>query len=257
VGLLLGVDLQTMLDAPKKPIRFVQFYDFIGRKKVQLMKRSQRFQHARFLQEGVARPVNELKRLHGKFDLANATRAKLDVAAEILLSHDIAFDASLDAGNLVEQIGRRTTRINERLMLPQEFVSKLAAAADSAGLDQCQPLPGFAKAAVVMLHTFQRASQRAGRAFGAEAKIDAKKRTFGITHRKRFENFFPKPVKELVIGKARRDLALMTVEKDKIDIGAVIQLAAAELPQCEYGKLGVRGAVALTQFGVPVFENCA
>src|SRR4029077_1267398 len=112
-------------------------------------------QHARFLQEGVVRPVNELKRLHNKFDLPNATRAKLDVAAEIILSHDIALDASFDAGDLVEQIGRGTARINERLMLPQEFISKLAAAADSAGLDQCQPLPSFAKAAIVMLHTFK------------------------------------------------------------------------------------------------------
>src|SRR5438270_751238 len=181
-----------MLDAAKKPIPFVQFHDFIARKKVQLMKASQRFQHARFLQEGVARPVNELKRLHDKFDLANAAGAKLDVAAEILLSHDIALDASLDVGDLVEQIGRGTARINKRLMLPQEFVSKLAAAADSSGLDQCQPLPGFAKTAVVMLHTFQRAGQRAGRAFGPKAKIDAKKRAFGITRCKRFENSRPR-----------------------------------------------------------------
>src|SRR4029077_14079216 len=133
----------------------------------------------------------------------------------------------------------------------------LAAAADSAGLDQCQPLPSFAKAAIVMLHTFKRTSQRAGRAFRAEAKIDAKKRAFGITSRKRFEDFFCKPVKELVIGKTRRDLTLITIKKDKIDIGAVIKLDVAELPQREYGKRGARGAVALTQFGVPVFENGA
>src|SRR5207302_3067883 len=126
----------------------------------------------------------------------------------------------------VEQIRRGTARINERLMLPQEFVSKLAAAADSAGLDQGQPLPSFAKAAVVVLHTFERASQRAGRTFGAEAKIDAKKRAFGITRRKRFENFFPKPVKELVIGQARRDRALMTVDQHKLDVGAALKLAA-------------------------------
>src|SRR5947208_2806753 len=102
-----------MLDASKKPIRFVQFYDFIARKKVQLMKSSQRFQHARFLQEGVARAVNKLERLHDKFDLANAAGAQLDVAAEILLAHDISLDASLDAGDLVEQIRRGTARINE------------------------------------------------------------------------------------------------------------------------------------------------
>src|SRR5438309_4732995 len=138
-----------MLDAPKKPIPFVQFHDFIARKKVQLMKASQRFQHARFLQEGVARPVNELKRLHDKFDLANAAGAKLDVAAEILLSHDIALDASLDVGDLVEQIGRGTAWINKRLMLTQEFVSKFDAAADSSVLDQFHTLPSLVNSAVV------------------------------------------------------------------------------------------------------------
>src|SRR6202171_6315652 len=169
-----------MLDAPKKPICFVQFYDFIARKKVQLMKGSQRFQHARFLQEGVVGSVNELQCLHDKFDLANPAGANLDVAAEILLSHDIALDAPLDAGDLVEQIGRGTARINERLMLPQEFVRKLATAADSSGLDQCQSLPSFAKAAVVMLHAFQRASQRAGRAFGPKENVDYKQGAFGV-----------------------------------------------------------------------------
>src|SRR5689334_14170760 len=175
-----------MLNAPEKPIRFVQLYDFIARKKLQFMKSSQRLQQARLLQEGMARAVNELKRLDNEFDFANATGAKFDVAAEVLLSHDIALDASLDVSDLVEQVGRGTARINERLMLPREFVCKLAAAADSAGFDQCQPFPRFTKAAVVMLHAFQGAGQWSGGSLRAQAKIDAKKRAFGIAAQKRF-----------------------------------------------------------------------
>src|SRR6058998_3076753 len=61
VGLLLSFDLQTMLNTPEKPIRLVERQNFIVRKKIQLAKTPQRFKHARFLQERMARPVDELK----------------------------------------------------------------------------------------------------------------------------------------------------------------------------------------------------
>ena len=47
------------------------------------------------------RAVDELKRLHDKLDLANATRAKFDVALKIVRADYVALDASLDVGNLI------------------------------------------------------------------------------------------------------------------------------------------------------------
>ena len=124
----------------------------------------------------------------------------------------------LDACNLIEQIGRRAFRVNKRLMLPQEFVSELTAAGDSAYFDQRKPFPSFPKPAVIIFHALERTSQGACRAFRAQAQIDSKQRTGRMRSRKRFENSFSEPVKELVIGNVRRELAFLTIEKKKINI---------------------------------------
>ncbi len=83
----------------------------------------------------MVRPVDELKCLHHELDFANAAAAELDVAFKLVWSDHIALDASLDVGNLIEQIGGRALWINKRLMLPQEFISQLPTAADSARFD--------------------------------------------------------------------------------------------------------------------------
>src|SRR5437899_5952568 len=108
-----------MLNTPEKPICLVERQHFIARKKIQLTKTAQRFERARFLQERMACPVDKLKCLHDKLDFANATTAEFDVAFKLVMSDDVALDPPLDVGNLIEQIGRRTLWINERLTLPQ------------------------------------------------------------------------------------------------------------------------------------------
>ena len=71
MSLLFGLDLQTMLNAPEKPICLVERQHFIAWKKIQLTKTAQRFERARFLQKGMSRTVDELKRLHDELHLAN------------------------------------------------------------------------------------------------------------------------------------------------------------------------------------------
>ena len=110
-----------------------------------------------------------------------AESAELDVATEVFLSDDIALDAPLDAGDLVEQIRRRTTGINERLMLPQKFVSQLTATGYSACLDECKPFPCFAEPGVIIFHALERSRERPGRTFRTKAKIDPK--PSGLRHK--------------------------------------------------------------------------
>ena len=59
-------------------------------------------------------------------------------------------------------------------MLPQEFVSQLATAGDSARLNQSQALPRFAKTSVVIFHALERPSEWPGRTFRTKAQINAK-----------------------------------------------------------------------------------
>src|SRR5262249_19775361 len=175
VGLLFGLDLQTMLDAAQKSIRAIKCQDFLVREKIQFTQRTQRLEHARFLEERMPGSIDELQCLHNEFDFANAADAKLDVAVKLLLSHYIAFDAALNVSDLLEQIGRRTLRINKRLMLPQEFICQLAAAGDASPLDEREALPCFAETGIIIFHALERPRQRACRPFRAQPQIDSKK----------------------------------------------------------------------------------
>src|SRR6266542_4404448 len=89
------------------------------------------------------RSVDKLQGLHDEFDFANTAAPKFHVAFQLVLADDVAFNTPLDTGNFVQQIGRGALGINERLMLPQEFVSQLAAAPDSTCLDQRKTFPGL------------------------------------------------------------------------------------------------------------------
>src|SRR6266567_2484807 len=133
--LLLCLYLQTMLHAAEKPVSVVEGQHFIAWKNIQLTKRSQRFEHVRLLQERLTRSMNKLKRLHDEFDFPNAAAPKFYVAFQLVRSHHGAFDAPLDTGDLIQQIGRHAPGVNKRLMLPQKLVSQLTATADSARFD--------------------------------------------------------------------------------------------------------------------------
>src|SRR5205823_11455435 len=98
------------------------------------------------------RSVDELQCLHDQFDFANAADAELDVTLELVPANYITFNAEFDIGDLIEQIGGCALWINERLMLPQEFVRQFAAAGDSARLDQREALPGFAETGIIIFH---------------------------------------------------------------------------------------------------------
>src|ERR687888_279729 len=103
----------------------------------------------------MTRSVDKLQCLHDEFDLANTTAPKFYVA----------LDAPLDTGDFIQQIGRCAFRVNKRLMLPQEFVSQLPAAADSARFDQRKTFPGFAEPGIIIFHALERPSQWPCRAF--------------------------------------------------------------------------------------------
>jgi len=61
----------------------------------------------------------------------------------------------------------------------------------------------------------------------------------GRSQQGRFQDSFREPVKEFMIGEVRGELAFFVVEKEKIDIRAVIQLASSKLAECENGKLSI------------------
>src|SRR5262249_51650670 len=75
--------------------------------------------------------------------------------------------------------------------------------------------------------------------------------------RKRGENLVAQPIKKLVIGNLRRNLALLPVDKEKVNVRAMIQFAAAEFTERKNGKIRCGGAVSFAKFCVAMFEHGA
>ena len=105
-----------------------------------------------------------------------------------------------------------------------------------------------------MLHAFERACERTGRAFRPQSEIDPQQRALGIGRGKALQNFFAEAIEELMIRETRRELALVAVNKDKIDIGTVVQLAPAKFAQRQNRKFRFGRAVLLAKLTVPVVE---
>jgi len=63
--------------------------------------------------------------------------------------------------------------------------------------------------------------------------------------RKCFENLISQSIEKLVIRNVRRELAFVAVEKEKIDIRAVIEFGSAEFPERQNRKIRFWRAVTL------------
>src|SRR5215475_14421252 len=103
--------------------------------------------------------MDKLQRLNNELDVANAASPKFYIALQLFRPNHVTLDAVLDVGNLLEQIWRYTLGVDEWLMQPQEIVSQLAAAGDSARLYESDSFPGFAEPSVIVFHALQRPSQ--------------------------------------------------------------------------------------------------
>ena len=184
--------------------------------------------------------MDQLQRLHNEFDFANAAGAELDVALEIFVTNDVALDASFDNRDFIQQIRCRTFRINERLMMSQEFVNKLVASANAARFESVRVVPRFRQ---TRRNNFpcSRVSEREARRCPPAAAADRFGRaSLSGSLRKMSRLSCAQPIEPFVITLVRRDLAFFTVEKNHIDIGTVIQLAAAQFSQSENRKLRIR-----------------
>src|SRR5690242_20645031 len=120
MGLLLGFDLQPVLHLPKQTVSAIKVDNFGLRNQFQASQRTKRVQGICFLEKRMPAAVNKLQCLHHKLDFADPAASQLYVTLEF--GAYVVFDPALDLRNFVEQIRRRTSRINEGLMLAQKLV---------------------------------------------------------------------------------------------------------------------------------------
>ncbi len=111
-------------------------------------------------------------------------------------------------------------------------------AGDRPALDQRLPLPGSAARHIVAQRGVERAGQRPLLAVGAQPHVDA----IGDSQRRvvgqQPDELAPHPGEELGVGD---DLgpavcAILVVQEDQIDVGAVVELLAAQLAQAQHDE---------------------
>src|SRR5581483_12316901 len=108
-----------------------------------------------------------------------------------------------------------------------------AVAADGPRLQPRRALPRLSPRLVVRERGRQRVRHRPLRAPGTQAKIDAKDEAVLGELAQRARHLLRKTREELRERPARRLLAVALVDVHEVDVGAVVELFATELPHAE------------------------
>ena len=230
--LRIGEHLQPVLDAAQEAIRVGQRGARLGGDVAGIDQCLQRRQQAAFAQRGFAAAADQLQCLHQEFDLADAPWSALDVVGQ-LLARDFGTDGGLHRTQAIEGAVVEVAPVHE---WPQRFEEALAGrkvAGDRACLLPGIALPVAAFVLEVLLHRGERPRHATGIAVGAQAQVDAMAEAIG--------GDFVEELRQLlaearVVGLRRQRtrpirLAIAFVGVDEVDVGAEVQLAAAELAQ--------------------------
>ena len=110
VGLLLVVQLQTVLDRAEEPVRVVEPNRVFARDVVGVGERGERFERVRRAHRLVVAAVHELEELHGELDVADAAAPALELAVgEPLAARDL-FRPFLHRAHLAHRLGIEALR---------------------------------------------------------------------------------------------------------------------------------------------------
>ena len=187
---------------------------------------------------GILSAVEQLEELDHELDVTNAAVPGLDLEFGPTRRHRALFDSPLE-GLDFRDLGRaQVAAIDERSDRLQERAAQVEVAGDRPALDQGLPLPGASTRHVVAQSGVQRACQCALFAVGPQPHVDP----VGDAHRRvlgqQADDLGSHPPEELGIGDdpGTEGLTLLIVEEYEVDVGAVVELGAAELAQSQHDE---------------------
>ena len=189
---------------------------------------------------GILAAVQQLQKLDHELDVANSTVARLDLKIGAARRDRALFDPPLQRLDLRDLAGTQVAAVDERGDGLDKRASQAEVAGDRTALDQGLPLPGSTPGLVVAQGRVQRTGQRTLFAVGAKPHVNpvgnAPRGVFG----EQPDDLGSHPCEELGVrdDSRPRGPAILVVEEDKIDVGAVVQLSAAELAQAQDDEPG-------------------
>ncbi len=235
--------LQPVLGGPQELVRVGQALRVVPADEAAVAQRRQRRQGGPDLQRGLGPAVYQLQQLYRELDVAQAARAELDLALQLVgrqvCDHPPAHGLGVgdEAGTLRGRPHQRGQRLD--VALPQ-----LQVAGERAGLEQRLELPGGRPALVVGLVAVQGAHQRPGASLRPERGVHLPGRLAADPHGVGGEpggagQCRGLPVRGPAAGVIGGRFGLG--DEHHVDVGDVVQLPATRLAHPDDGQPAAGG----------------
>ncbi len=167
VRLQIEHDLQAMLDFSQEGVVFLQEDSLLVRQAAADFQLGDRFQRVAGAQFRQVAAVEQLQKLDGEFDVADAAQAGFDVLQIGALAFHALLDSALERLDAGDVGAAQIAAINPRLELLQEFAAQIQIAGRRTGFHKRLPFPSAAQHVVVLQCAFQAAHHRPALPFGA------------------------------------------------------------------------------------------
>ena len=246
MGLLVADHLQPVL---QRPVRGVISGERVPRLCINppgLRKRGKTVNRPPCPQRRVAPAKGKLLRLHEELDLANPAGAELHIVAGQVVSPRQSLGVADLGADVVDVLQRGEIQMpppDEGLQPVEKRRARLHIPGAGSRLDERRPLPCPPEAFIIPLRGVHRHAKRGDRRIGAKPQIGAK----DIALRRLLGQQLDDPLRHL--GPARLRLhrhvgakAFVVVEKNKVDIGGIVQLPRPALAHGEGDQAGLLGA---------------
>ena len=239
MSLAVEKNLEPVLDPPKKAIGVIHDASFIGGEATDLFELVNGQQGIGAADLGILAAVQQLQKLDHELDRREFHRAPV-LTSKSAPRRDLLFDPPLQRLDLRDLAGTQVAAVDERGDGLDKRASQAEIAGDRTALDQGLALPRSTPGLVVAQGRVQRTGQRTLFAVGAKPHVNpvgnAPRGVFG----EQPDDFGSHPCEELGVrdDSRPRGAAILVIEEDKIDVGAVVQLSAAELAQAQDDEPG-------------------
>ena len=182
---------------------------------------------------GVLATVEKLQELDDELDIADAAVAGLDLDGGGPGRDRPLLDPPLHRLDLTDLGTAQIPPVDERGDRRQEIGAEVEVARHGATLDQRLPLPGPPRGLVVPQRRRERPRERPLVPFGAEPHVDPVRQAEAGVVGQHPDDLAADLGEELGVGDdlGADGLAVGVVDEDQVDVGAIVQLLAAELAE--------------------------
>ena len=227
VDLSVVPQLEGVLDGPQEVVAGGELAVLVRPEQPAVGQPGQRVEGAGGPHAGLLAAVGQLQALGGELDVADAAGPALDLAPLPALLFEVRLDPPLGLPHAGPDL-LRGGGIDVRLGVLQEPPAEVQVAGDRPGLQQGLPLPGAGVLRQVRQVGGGGVDQRPAAAPGPQPHVDAVQEPLAGGLREGLDE----PLAELPVGRR-----VAVGEERQVDVGGIVQLLPAELPEGQHAEL--------------------